>query len=101
MIYLTEFEHQIHVDAETELKKYTIQYALLDAQKTCRYAKFITGRYYISVTFNRDHTIQLSSNYRTDAKFLRELTRLENVKYTLNTLTVFIHYWMNKLRKFK
>jgi hypothetical protein len=101
LIPLYEYEHQIHVDANTELKKYTIQYALLDAQKTRRYAKFITGRYYISVTFNRDATIQLSSNYRTNMTFNKELSRMENVKYTLNTLTYFIWYWMNKLRKIK
>lgn len=101
MIPLNEYEHQIHVDANTELKKYTIQYALLDAQRTRRYAKFITGRYYISVTFNRDQTVQLSSNYRSDMRFNKELMRLEDVKYTLNVLTRFIWYWMNKLRKIK
>jgi hypothetical protein len=99
MIPLYEYEHQIHVDAHTELKKFTIQHALLDAQKTRRYAKFITGKYYISVIFNRDYTIQISSNYRSDMKFNKDISRIENVKYTLNVLTQFIWYWMNKLRK--
>lgn len=96
---LYEYEHVIHVDKNTELKKYTIQQALLDAFRTRRYAKFYTGKYYISVTFNRDYTIQLSSNYTYDAHFNRELRRLESKKYTLNTTTYFIWYWINKLRK--
>ena len=99
MVKLLEFEHQIYVDRDTELKKYVIQHALLDAQMTRRYAKFITGRYYIVVTFNRDSTVQISSNYRSNNIFNRELTRMEAIKFTLNTMTKFIHYWMNKLRK--
>lgn len=99
MIPLYEYEHQIYVDSKTELKTFVIQHALLDAQKTRRYAKFIIGRYYISVTFNRDYTVQISSNYRSDMRFNREIVRLENVKYTLNVLTRFIYYWSNKLRK--
>jgi len=99
MKLLFEYEQLIHVDAKTELQKYQIRYALLDAQKTRRYAKFYTGKYYISVTYNRDSTVQLSSNYRTDMKFNKELRRMEENKYTLNTLTYFIWYWMNKLRK--
>ena len=101
MIPLYEYEHQIYVDKNTELKKYTIQHALLDAQKTRRYAKFICGKYYIAVTFNRDSTIQLSSNYRYDLSFNREINRLENVKYTLNMLTVFLYHWINKFRKYQ
>ena len=96
---LNEYEQLIHVDSKTELKKYTIQYALLDAQRTRRYAKFYTGKYYISVAFNRDNTIQISSNYRYDMQFNRQLKRLEEVRYTLNVMTQFIWYWMNKLRK--
>lgn len=96
---LYEYEQLIHVDSKSELKKYQIQYALLDAQRTRRYAKFYTGKYYISVAFNRDNTIQISSNYRYDGKFNNELRRLEQVRYTLNVMTQFIYYWMNKLRK--
>ena len=99
MIPLLEFEKLIHVDSRTELKKATIQYALMEAFRTRRYAKFYTNRYYISVAFNRDYTIQLSSNYDKDRMFLRELRRLENKKWSLSIMTVFIHYWMNKLRK--
>ena len=99
MIPLYEYEHQIYVDKDKELKKSTIQYVLLDAQKTRRYAKFICGRYYISVTFNRDYTIQIASNYRYNLIFNKELGRIEAIKYTLNSLTVFLYYWLNKLRK--
>ena len=99
MKLLYEYEQLIHVDKNTELQKYQIRYALYDAQKTRRYAKFYTGRYYISVAFNRDNTIQFSSNYRNDIKFNRELRRLENKKYLLNEVTFFIWYWMNKFRK--
>lgn len=100
MKLLYEYEQLIHVDKDTELKQYQIKYALLDAQKTRRYAKFYTGKYYISVAFNRDHTIQISSNYRNDLKFNRELRIMEEKKYTLNTLSYFIWYWMNKFRKY-
>lgn len=99
MKLLYEYEQIIHVDNKTELKMYTIQHALLDVQRTRRYAKFYTGKYYISVTFNRDHTILISSNYRTDMKFNRELKRLEAEKFTLYKMSYFIWYWMNKLRK--
>lgn len=99
MVRLLEYEQLIHVDSKTELKKSTIQYALYNAQYTRRYAKFYTGKYYITVSFNRDNTIQLSSNYRVDMKFNRDLQRLENQKYTLYKTTYFIWYWMNKLRK--
>ncbi|MBO7212343.1 MAG: hypothetical protein J6V44_15255 [Methanobrevibacter sp.] len=99
MKLLYEYEQLIHVDKNTELKQYQIKYALYDAQKTRRYAKFYTGKYYISVSFNRDNTVQFSSNYRTDMKFNRELQRLENKKFSLNIVSYFIWYWMNKLRK--
>ena len=99
MILLCEYEQLIHVDKNKELTKYIIQQAMLDAQRTRRYAKFYTGKYYITVCFNRDSTVQLSSNYRSDMKFNRDLQRLENQKYTLYTVSHFIHYWMNKLRK--
>lgn len=99
MKLLYEYEQLIHVDKNTELKQYQIKYALYDAQKTRRYAKFYTGKYYISVSFNRDNTVQFSSNYRTDTNFNRELQRLENKKFSLNIVSYFIWYWMNKLRK--
>lgn len=99
MILLKEFEQIIHVKRDAELKEYQIRYALLDAQRTARYAKFYCGRYYITITFNRDHTIQFSSNYRGDTRFDRELGRLESYKFTINTTAHFIWYWMNKFRK--
>lgn len=99
MKLLYEYEQIIHIDSDHELKMYTIQHALLDVQRTRRYAKFYTGKYYITVTFNRDHTILISSNYRTDMRFNRELKRLEAEKFTLYKMSYFIWYWMNKLRK--
>jgi len=99
MIRLVEFEHVLHVDADRELKKDIIRQCLYDAQRTQRYAKFYAGRWYISVAFNRDYTIQLSSNYTFDANFSRELRRMEAKKYTLYTMTYFIWYWINKFRK--
>lgn len=99
MKLLYEYEHVIHVDAKTELKKYTIRQALLDAMQTRRYAKFYAGKYYIGVTFNRDHTVQFSTNYTFDFNFNKELRRLETKKFTLNTTTYFVWYWINKFRK--
>ena len=54
VIPLLEYEQIIHVDKDTELKQTTIKYALYNAQYTRRYAKFYTGKYYISINFNRD-----------------------------------------------
>jgi hypothetical protein len=99
MFLLTEYEQIIHVPSDRELKEYTIQQALLNAQRTRRYAKFYTNKYYISVAFNRDSTVQMSSNYRSDMKFNRDLQRLENQRYTLYTVSHFLTYWLNKLRK--
>lgn len=99
MILLQEFEKIIHVDRNTELKKSTIVYALMEAFRTKRYAKFYAGKYYISVAFNRDFTVQISSNYDKDRTFLRELRRQENRKFSPNVMAFFIHYWMNKIRK--
>lgn len=99
MIVLQEKEQLIHIDANTELKKYQIKYALLDARLSKRYAKFYTGKYYISIAFNRDFTVQFSSNYRVDGKFNRDLQRMEDRKFMINEVTDFIYFWMNKLRK--
>ena len=99
MKLLREFEQRIKVDKNDELNKHQIEFALLDAMKTRRYAKFYTDKYYITVTFNRDYTIQISSNYRTDMRFNRDMKRLEEKKYTLHTTSQFIWYWMNKFRK--
>ena len=96
---LREWEHTIHVDRNSELKIATIQYALHDAQRTSRYAKFICGKYYICVTFNRDYTIQISSNYRYNMRFNKEILRIESYKYRINQTAEFIQYWMNKFRK--
>lgn len=96
---LKEWEQHIHVDSSTELKQQTIKYALYEAYKHRRYAKFYSNRYYINVAFNYDGTVQFSSNYFADTKFRRELNKLEGYKYSLNSTTYFIWYWMNKIRK--
>ena len=99
MIPLLEYEQIVHVDKDTELTKSAIRNALYDAQRHRRYAKFYCGKYYISIAFNRDETVQFSSNYRVDTKFRRELDKIEGYKYRLNAVTNFIHYWMNKFRR--
>ena len=99
MIPLYEFEKLIHVSSDKELSKQTIVWALMEAFRTKRYAKFYTNKYYIHVSFNRDFTVQISSNYDKDRTFLRELRRMENKKFSPNMMAFFIHYWMNKLRK--
>ena len=101
MIPLLEFDQQIHVSSDTELKRATIDYAILKAFNKRRYAKFYTNKYYISVCFNRDYTIQISSNYTYDNTFNRELRRIEAKKFSLNIMSYFIWYWMNKFRKMK
>lgn len=93
----------IHIDSKTELKKPVIVFALNSARSTRRYAKFYSDKYYIMVTFQRDNTTSISTNYRHDAKFDRELTRFEKklkgTKVKVNQLAHFIWYWMNIIRK--
>ena len=98
---ILEYEHVIHVDKNKELSKATIQWALLDAQKTKRYAKFYCGKYYISVCFNRDQTIQFSSNFVENRKFITQLRNMENRKYKLNNVTFFLWHWLNRLRTYR
>ena len=50
MIPLFEFEKLIHVGSDKELSKQTIIWALMEAFRTKRYAKFYTNKYYIHVT---------------------------------------------------
>lgn len=97
---LQEREQIIHVDKSHELQKYTIKYALLTAQNRYTYAKFYCGKYYISVMYNQDRTVQISSNYRNNYKFEKEINKLENMKYNIGNVVYFIWLWMNKFRKF-
>lgn len=103
MTRLEESTQLIHVSSTTELSKPVIQYALNSAMATRRYAKFYSDKYYIIVTFQRDMTVTISSNYRWNVTFDKELTRFERNMNTTSTkitqLTYFIWYWMNKIRK--
>ena len=99
MIELNEWEQVIYVDKSKELTKAQIQYALYEARKHHRYAKFYCGKYYISIAFNYDLTVQFSTNYRYNSGFSRELNRMEGYKYQQATVTNFIYYWMNRIRR--
>ena len=101
MIYLSEAEKVIHVNKDMELLKQSIVYTLLEAYRTRAYVKYYVGRYYIAVTFNRDYTVQVSTNYHEDRQFSRELRKLEARPYRVNDMAYFLHYWLNKFRKLR
>lgn len=99
--FLIEGTQLIHVSGDTELKKSVINYALLSAKASRRYAKFYSNKYYIEVTFQRDGSIRIASNYRINALFNRQIYNLDNNKFHLGETINFIWLWMNKIRKLK
>lgn len=96
---LTEGTHLIQVSSGTELKASVINYALLDARATHRYAKFYSNKYYIEVTFQRDGSVRIASNYRTNIMFNRQLVDIDNKPFKVGAVTNFIWIWMNRIRK--
>ena len=97
---LTEGTQLIHVSADTELTRQVINFALVSARTSRRYAKFYSNKFYIEVTFQRDGTIRISSNYRNNILFNRQLTQLEDKPFRITETVNFIWIWMNKIRKF-
>ena len=96
---LEEGTQLIHVSADTELNKQVITYALLSARTSLRYAKFYSNKYYIEVTFQRDGSVRIASNYRTNPTFNRQLNLIDERPYRQADTTNFIWLWMNKIRK--
>lgn len=96
---LTEGTQLIHVSADTELKKDVINFALMSARISLRYAKFYSNKYYIEVTFQRDHTVRIASNYRTNPMFNRQINQIDNRPYKQLETVNFIWLWMNRIRK--
>jgi hypothetical protein len=97
---LRENTQLIHVSADTELKKNVINYALQCARTSLRYAKFYSNKYYIEVTFQRDNTVRISSNYRTNPTFNRQINQIDTGKFKQSDTVNFIWLWMNRIRKF-
>ena len=96
---LTEGTQLIHVSADTELTRQVINFALVSARTSRRYAKFYSNKYYIEVTFQRDGTVHISSNYRFNTLFNRQLYELEKKPFRITETVNFIWIWMNKIRK--
>lgn len=96
---LCESTYLIRVNKDQELLRTAISQALNRARNSMKYVKFYSNKYYIIVTFQRDGTVLISSNYRTDLMFNKRLKELEQYKFGLYTTTYFIWYWMNKIRK--
>jgi hypothetical protein len=97
---LEEGTQLIHVSSDVELKKQVINFALVSARTSFRSAKFYSNKYYIEVTFQRDGTVRISSNYRTNPTFNRQLNLIDDKPYRQADTTNFIWLWMNKIRKF-
>lgn len=89
----------IKMTKSQEIDISTIRYALIMAKANKRYAKFYTNKYYIEVAYRRDNTVRISSNYRNNFKFDRQLTQLENNAYNLSAFVNFIYLWTNRIRK--
>lgn len=98
---LNEGTQLIHVSADTELKKNVISFALTSARTSLRYAKFYSNKYYIEVTFQRDKTIRIASNYRTNTMFNKQLVAIDSRPFKLGDVVNFIWLWMNRIRKIK
>lgn len=96
---ITESTQLIQVSNKTELKQSVINYALLTARANRRYAKFYSNKYYIEVTFQRDNTVRIASNYRTNVMFNKQLVKLDSMPFRIGSVTNFIWLWMNRLRK--
>ena len=96
---LTEGTQLIHVSADTELTRQVINFALVSARTSRRYAKFYSNKYYIEVTFQRDGTVRMASNYRFNTLFNRQLYELEKKPFRITETVNFIWIWMNKIRK--
>lgn len=96
---LIENTQLIHVSANTELTKNVINYTLVSARTARKYAKFYSNKYYIEVTFQRDGTVRIASNYRYNYQFNRQIIELENQPFKLGRYINFIWLWMNRIRK--
>lgn len=96
---LNEGTQLIHVSTDTELKKNVINYALTSARTSRRYAKFYSNKYYIEVTFQRDGTVRIASNYRTNTLFNKQLVAIDSRPFKLGDTVNFIWLWMNRIRK--
>jgi len=96
---LTEGTQLIHVSADTELTRQVINFALVSARTSRRYAKFYSNKFYIEVTFQRDGTVRIASNYRTNILFNRQLVAIDSKPFRITETVNFIWIWMNKIRK--
>jgi hypothetical protein len=96
---LQEGTQLIHVSATSELTKSVINYALVSARTSRRYAKFYSNKYYIEVTFQRDGTTRIASNYRTNTQFNKQLVNIDSRPFRLSETVNFIWLWMNRIRK--
>ena len=62
------------------------------------YAKFYTDKWYISVHFEKDGSVSLASNIKS-LDFIRDKSRVESKKFTLDLYCNFIYVWINRVRK--
>ena len=96
---LTEGTQLIHVSADAELTRQVINFALVSARTSRRYAKFYSNKFYIEVTFQRDGTVRIASNYRLNILFNRQLVDIERKPFRITETVNFIWIWMNRIRK--
>lgn len=80
------------------ITKNEIQNKVNSARSTFNYAKFQFGNnLYITVTYNRDLTISISTNSR-DLLLYNEMMAIQRV-YTQMRVVEFLFRWINKLNK--
>lgn len=80
------------------LPKHEIQRIVNSARGTFNYAKFnLSNGIYITITYNRDLSISVSTNTR-DQQFYYEMLSLQRI-YTQMRVVEFLFRWINKLNK--
>lgn len=97
-LYINENIQLIHISSNNELKYTAIKHAMVMAKTNKDYAKFYTDKWYISVHFERDGSVTLASNIKS-LDFIRDKTKVERQKFTLDLYSNFIYVWMNRVRK--
>jgi len=94
---IKESPQNIQVTHKKQLTRNQIVNYMWLAQRSKDYVKFmLDNKLYIMVMYNRDGTINLVSNIKSDSSFLHQLYWLDRNGYDQGRWSYFIEYWLNK-----
>lgn len=94
---LTESPQNIQVTKAKRLTRQQIVDYMWLARRSREYVKFmLDNNYYIMVIFNRDNSVQLLSNIKTEPTFMKELYWLDKYGYDQGKWSYFIWYWLDR-----